>query len=315
MILEGLMAAMDQLDAVIKLIRSSNSTAEAKSALMKFLSINKEQAQAIIDVRLGTLTRMDIKKLKKELGELNKQIAKWEALLASDSKMDKGIIADLNSMIDEEDDRLTAVQSFETLEYSVKVDKVIVCGEGMKYSTRKRIGKFVGPYTRTSTADMVISILRNGMCRNFHAEQTLSIKEDAEIVEIISGNELMKCNSVVFVTTDGMVKRTAPGEVVSGKNLQAILKLKNEAQIVSVHLVAEDSEIFLETNSMAIRFRVSDVHITGRVGIGVGGIKLSDDDVVINSYTDKEIDVYGRSDLANLKIQKRAGKGSKLNNS
>lgn len=311
MILEGLVAAMDQLDAVIKLIRQSNSTVDAKNALMKFLSINKEQAQAIIDIKLGTLTRMDIKKLKKELTELMKEIAKWEALLASNLKMDKGIIVDLKSIIDEEDVRLTSVQSFETLEYSVKVDNIIVCGEGKEYTTRRRIGKFIGPYVRTSTADVVVSILRNGMCRNFHAEQSISIKEDVEIVELLSGNEIMMCNSIIFVTTDGMVKRTVPEEVVSGKNLQSILKLKDDAQIVSAHLVEENSELFIETNSMAIRFKVSDVSITGRVGIGVCGIKLGDGDVVIQAYTDKEIEAHDRKDLASLKVQNRAGKGSK----
>ncbi len=312
MILEGLMAAMDQLDAVIKLIRKSNSTADAKTALMKFLKINKEQAQAIVDVRLGTLTRMDIKKLKTELTDLKKQIAKWEDLLASETKIDKAIISDLKSIIDQEDQRLTEVKSFEELEYSIKVEKIIICGEGRKYSSRKRIGKFTGPFSRTTTDDMVISILSSGMCRNFHPDQHESFNEEADIVNLFSAKEIMKYKSIVFVTSNGMVKRTDPSEVVSDKDLQAIIKFKGDAKIVNTHLVKDDSDLILESKGMAIRFKVSDLPTTGRIGIGVLGMKLTNGESVTSSFTGDELLDTNRKDLMKLKVQKRAGKGSRL---
>lgn len=321
MILEGLQLAIDQLDAVIALIRNSKSVAEAKKGLIDLLKINSEQAQAILDLKLSRLTQLDIKALKKELDQLKKQIAKWQAILASEKKIDAHIIKDIQSIMDEkvyingegikEDNRMTEVKAFSDLSYSAKVENVIVCGEKKKYSTRKRIGKFTGPNVRTDTADEVVSVLENGTSHNFHAEQSLSITEDANIVSLLSVKEMQSADSVLFITSDGMVKRTAPGEIFGGKTRQQIIKLKNDAHLVGVQLVRSDAELYLVTkDKMCIHFKVSDVPMTGRVGMGVVGIKLKENDVVSYTCTDQDVEAIKAHRIKGMKLQKRAGKGN-----
>ncbi len=324
MILTGLQLAIDQLDEVIALIRHSQSVAEAKKKLMVLLGINNEQAQAILDLKLSRLTQLDIKALKKELDLLTKQIEKWQSILASAKKIDAYIMKDLESIMEEkvflkedlgeyEDVRMTEVINFDDLSYEAKAENIIVCGEKTKYSTRKRIGKYSGPFVRTDTADIVASILKNGLCHSFHAEHCLSIKEDSPIVSLLSGKDILAADSVIFISSDGMVKRTAPSEIISGKDMQDILKLKENAFIIGAHVIESDSELTLVTKEkMGIRFKVDDIPLTGRVGVGVVGIKLKAGDCVLDSYTDKDSGHAVFDKLEDLKVQKRAGKGTHL---
>lgn len=324
MILTGLQRAIDMLDEVIALIRSSSSVVEAKKRLMVLLGINNDQAQAILDLKLARLTQLDIKALKKELDQLTKQIEMWTVILASDKKIDLEIIKDMESIMEEkvflkgelgltEDIRMTEVKNFEELSYISKAENTIVCGEKRRYSTRKRIGKFTGPFVRTDTADVVVSILENGMCHNFHVEQCLSIQEESPVVSLLSGKDILKADSVVFIASDGMVKRTAPSEIMAGKDIQDILKLKDNANIVGAHCAQADSELILITKEkLVIRFKIEDIPLTGRVGVGVVGIKLDAMDCVIETYSEKDSEQIKLKKLDDIKVQKRAGKGSKL---
>jgi len=326
MILTGLQLAIDKLDEVIVLIRSSNSVLEAKKKLMALLTINNDQAQAILDLKLARLTQLDIKALKKELDQLTKQIEKWNAILASDKKIDAHIIKDLESIMENkvflkeeqgktEDSRMTEVKDFDDLSYVAKTENMIVCGEKTRYSTRKRIGKFSGPFVRTDTADVVVSILKNGSCHNFHVEQCLSIREESPVVSLLSGKDILSADSVVFITSDGMIKRTAPSEIIAGKAMQDIIKLKGDGYIVGAHIIHSDSELIMITKEkMGIRFKVEEIPLTGRVGVGVVGIKLKDNDFVFESYTEKDSEQIEAKKLEDFKVQKRAGKGTQLKN-
>lgn len=69
-ILEGLLIAVKNIDAVVKVIKTSNSTSEAKEKLRQKFKLSEKQAQAIIDLRLGRLTHMEVYKLEQELAEL-----------------------------------------------------------------------------------------------------------------------------------------------------------------------------------------------------------------------------------------------------
>jgi DNA gyrase/topoisomerase IV subunit A len=175
------------------------------------------------------------------------------------------------------------------------------------------MGKFEGPYVRSNTADVLVSILKNGICHCFHAEQCLSIEEDSPVVSLLSGEEIKAADSLVFITSDGMVKRTAASDIVTGKDLQEIIKLKKDAYIIGAHVIGQNSEIILVTKEkMGIRFKVEDLPLTGRIGIGVLGIKLKVNDRVLESYTEKDSDLIKTKGIEDLKVQKRAGKGTQL---
>ncbi|MBQ4452068.1 MAG: DNA gyrase subunit A [Clostridia bacterium] len=92
-ILEGLLIALDRIDEVISLIRSSKTPPEARQGLMDLLGIDDKQAQAILDMRLQRLTGLERDRLQEEYAELEKQIAYYKAVL-SDEGLLMGIIKD-----------------------------------------------------------------------------------------------------------------------------------------------------------------------------------------------------------------------------
>ncbi|NNF07045.1 MAG: DNA gyrase subunit A [Candidatus Eisenbacteria bacterium] len=86
-ILEGLRIALDNIDAIVELIRASKDTAEAKSGLMSRFSLSDVQAQAILDMRLARLTGLERDKIEAEYNDLQTTIAELKAILASESKV------------------------------------------------------------------------------------------------------------------------------------------------------------------------------------------------------------------------------------
>ncbi len=97
-ILEGFALALENLDAVIALIRASQSPADARDALMSRFSLSERQAQAILDLRLQRLTGMERQKILDELAEVRARIEELKALLASDAKVTEVIVDELREL-------------------------------------------------------------------------------------------------------------------------------------------------------------------------------------------------------------------------
>jgi DNA gyrase subunit A len=113
-ILEGLLIALDNLDAVIELIRGSADTEAAKTALVERFELSEEQAQAILDMRLARLTALESDKLREEHEELAKRIAELRSILGDPARIDAVIVEELDE-VDKRygDERRTEVTHFE----------------------------------------------------------------------------------------------------------------------------------------------------------------------------------------------------------
>jgi DNA gyrase subunit A len=113
-ILEGLLIALDNLDAVIELIRASADTETAKSGLVERFELSEEQAQAILDMRLARLTALESDKVREEHGELVKRIAELREVLGDPARIDAVVVEELDE-IDRRygDERRTEVTHFE----------------------------------------------------------------------------------------------------------------------------------------------------------------------------------------------------------
>jgi DNA gyrase subunit A len=113
-ILEGLLIALDNLDAVIELIRGSADTETAKAGLIERFELSEEQAQAILDMRLARLTALESDKLREEHEELAKRIAELRAILGDPARIDAVIVEELDE-VDKRygDERRTEVTHFE----------------------------------------------------------------------------------------------------------------------------------------------------------------------------------------------------------
>src|SRR5690606_22498391 len=103
-ILEGLRIALDHLDAVIKLIRASQTTEEARSGLINNFQLSHEQAQAILDMRLQRLTGLEREKIEQEYAELIEKIAELKAILADENKILAIISEELTEIKDKYND-------------------------------------------------------------------------------------------------------------------------------------------------------------------------------------------------------------------
>ena len=109
-ILEGLLKALDHIDEVIQIIRSSANVAAAKARLMERFDLTDPQAQAIVDMRLRALTGLEREKLEKEYKELQEKIAELKAILADEKKL-LGVIREEIMLISDKygDDRRTGI--------------------------------------------------------------------------------------------------------------------------------------------------------------------------------------------------------------
>ena len=129
-ILEGFVIALDNLDEVIALIRASQTTADARTALMERFDLSERQAQAILDMRLRALTAMERDRVTNELEELRAKIADLRDLLASDSRILDVVVEEVEEVAERfGDDRRTAltgaVEGISTEDLIVEEDMVV----------------------------------------------------------------------------------------------------------------------------------------------------------------------------------------------
>ena len=139
-ILRGLLIALDNIDRVIQIIRSSQTVAIAKEGLEKEFGLTDAQAQAIVDMRLRTLTGLEREKLEKELHELEEKIDYYKSILADKKKL-LGVIRDELTVISEKygDDRRTSISYDESeilTEDLIPDEPTIICRTNLGYIKR-----------------------------------------------------------------------------------------------------------------------------------------------------------------------------------
>ncbi len=145
-ILEGLLIALDHLDEVISLIRSSNTVEDARNGLMERFELSERQARAILEMRLQKLTGLEREKVKEEYDELLKTIAHLKAILESE-EMQRGIIKDELNEIKEKygDERRTDISYADgeiSVEDMIPNEKVVITISHLGYMKRTKIVEY-----------------------------------------------------------------------------------------------------------------------------------------------------------------------------
>lgn len=145
-ILEGLLIALDNIDRVIEIIRSSKNVAEAKEGLMKEFNLTEVQAQAIVDMRLRALTGLEREKLEAEYRELMERIAELKAILADEHKLLAVIKEEILIIATKYgDDRRTAIGFDDddiTIEDLIKKENTVITMTKLGYIKRMTIDNF-----------------------------------------------------------------------------------------------------------------------------------------------------------------------------
>ena len=320
-ILQGLMIAVDNLDEVIALIRASKNPKEAKEKLMARFDLTEIQAQAILDMRLQRLTNLEIVALRKEYEEILKLIDKLEGILGSEKKLLNVIKKELQEITDEyADERRTTIEaaeevSAEAFKEVIAPEEVIVAYTRAGFLKRMRpdvYRKNPLPAREENEPDSAEFLFMS------RTDETLLIFTDHGNCYPLSVNGLNECKpkdrgqlltgvlvgledgekalwiaclrmadighmpDFLFVTKQGMIKRTAAADYdVRSKKFAAVNIKKDDALLAVLPAANRDDILMFSRSGMCIRFALDTVPTQGRVSAGVKCMQVDDGDEVI----------------------------------
>ena len=319
-ILEGLRIAIDNIDEVIQIIRSSYD--DAKQRLMDRFGLSDVQAQAILDMRLKTLSGLQREKIEEEYKQLMELIEHLRAILSSEKLLFEVMKEELIEIRDKfGDDRKTKIVASEAeidVEDLIKEEECVVALTHYGYIKRmpidtyrsqKRGGKGItGMATRendfvkeifiASTHDTILFFSNKGKLyklRGYEVPEAGRTAKGTAIVNLLSLDPGEKISAVIplqnfaegkyllMATKQGLIKKTALKEYDTTRKsgLQGIT-LKDDDELIGVRLTdGEDNVVLVTRNGICITFDEKEVRPIGRVSQGVIGIRLDDDDEVI----------------------------------
>jgi len=286
-ILEGLLIALDNIDEIVKIIRSSANTAEAKVQLMERFGLTEKQAQAILDMRLARLTGLERERLQEEYEELQKTIAYLRAVLA-DEKLVLGIIKDEILAVkakyaDERRTEMTVMEGEIDPEDLIQEDSVVVTLTHFGYVKRiprttyrsqNRGGKGVmGMTTReedyaekllvTSTHAELMFFTNKGRVYSLKAYEIPEAGRAARGTAIVNllqldGGEKVTAmiplpkereeGYLVMATKNGLIKKTGSDEFKNLRKTGLIaIALREDDELIGVELTKGESDLFMAT--------------------------------------------------------------------
>ena len=357
-ILKGLLIALDHIDEVIRIIRGSANVADAKNQLMERFGLSDAQSQAIVDMRLRALTGLEREKLENEYRELQAKIEELKAILADEKKLLTVIRDEIMIISDKYgDDRRTAIGYDDdmSMEDLIPDEDTIIAMTHLGYIKRMDVDNFRSQNRggkgikgmQTIEEDYIEDLL---MTTNHHymmfftntgrvyrlkayeipeAGRTargtaiinlLQLMPEEKITAIIPMREFNDDKYLFMATQNGMVKKTPMVEYehVRKNGLQAIV-LRDGDELIEVKATDNTQDILLVTRKgMCIRFNETDVRVTGRVSIGVIGMRFEEDDEVIGMQMQSQGDsllvvsengMGKRTMITEFSSQNRGGKG------
>ena len=319
-ILEGLKIALDNIDEVINIIRSSYD--DPKEKLMERFGLTDVQAQAILDMRLKTLSGLQREKIEEEYKALMELIAHLREILSSERLVFDIIKEELiqirDKFGDERKTKIVAAEGEINVEDLIKEEQSVVALTHFgyikrmpidTYKSQRRGGKgIIGIATReedfvkqiftASTHDTILFFSNKGKLyrlRGYEIPEAGRTARGTAIVNLLSLDPGEKISAIIpiqnfaegkyllMATKNGLIKKTALNEYNSARKtgLQAIT-LKEEDELITVRLTdGEDNVVLVTKKGMSITFDEKDVRPIGRIAQGVIGIRLDSDDVVI----------------------------------
>jgi len=317
-ILLGLIIAIKNIDEVVKIIKKSANTTEARAKLRARFNLSERQAQAILDMRLARLTSLEIEKLEKELADIQKLINELSAIIAS-KRMQFDIVKQEMFAIKrnyKSDRRSVILKTADHYNTPSDDDEVVVSDcyvavnalGNIKRISSKNYNMSVKEFSDMTNINDVHTIVTKGatnmvaLClTNFGNAYKVDVdkipeakwkdkgtsirqvikelKDSEKIVQIITFEEEMPKRVLAFFTRLGMVKFSAGAEYNVVKSTYQAIKLKDGDEVVSIDFVESTNVLLFVTKEGNILVAdKSDVPLQGRVSIGVKGINMSDTD-------------------------------------
>lgn len=317
-ILEGLIAAVDKIDEVIALIKQSAGRVDAKTKLIDFLSVDEVQANAILDMKLGKLTRIDKEELVNELKEKKEFIAKCIEILTDKEVRNKVLISKitqlrdtygdarrtklLNTDIPKQEKEVVVVEPKDCVVVVTKKNTIKrIDAKNFKAQKRNTTGVKTGDIvlfsqkTNTQNTLMVFSskgkmyrVLVDNIPEGTNASNGTPI---STLIEFENGEKPMAFTTmtrdtdkkfIFFATKNGTIKKVPLDEYDKMKRTGIIaISFKDSDELVDVTFINQEQMLLVTKNGMTIRFGTAEMPISSRTAQGVKGMKLNDGDSVI----------------------------------
>ena len=355
-VVEGLLKALEDIDNIIALIKASASAAAAKTALMEKYAFTEPQAKAIVDMRLGKLTGLERIEIENEKAELTETLKLLNAIL---NNLECELRQRLAVLVDKYGDaRRTelcqvadSTKEEKEIEFVEPEKCVVVMTEGgtikripqSSFRTQKRNTKGIKTQEditscviRTNTIDSLMIFTNQGNMYRLLVDNIpvgtnvskgtpitglIEMEENERPTVIYSIYRDTDAKYILFVTKNGLVKKTSLEEYTKTKKKSGILaiNIKDNDELASVFLVKDEDIVLITELGNAIRFNSMEVGATSRATSGVKGIGLKEGDAVSVALpihdTNDQLGIFFSSGmgkkikLTELPAQKRAGKG------
>ena len=316
-IVEGLLKAIANIDAVIKIIKSSANVSEAKTRLKEKFGFSEKQVQAILEMRLARLVNLEEDKLKAELKDLKETIERLTKILSSKTEQNNVIKKEI---LEIKKAYSTPRKSHIGKSAEIKLEKLseevgsasfvlaITAAGTVKKVTSKNYSMsnknlidgstLCDVHSQTLTcsgSDTVLIFSDRGNVLKANVEKLKeckwrdkgfsmhSLDENAHpneraIAALIAG----KGEEVVFFTREGMAKRSSLSDTLTTKIFYQAVKINDGDTLIGVQYVTKGSSVLmLSEGGMSLTFDVSEIPLQGRISAGVRGINLDEGDKVV----------------------------------
>ena len=319
-VVEGLLRALEDIDNIIALIKSSDNSKHAEQNLIEKYNFTENQAKAICAMKLGSLAKLEAVELNTEKTDLAKIISDKNILINEETARLSELRTRLMAFVAKYGDpRRTELAQIEVpkeekeIEYVEPEKCVVVMTESglikrvptASFRTQNRNTKGVktqdditNAVIRTNTIDNLMIFTNKGKMYRLLVDNIpvgTNKSQGVPINSLVSmeGDEIATtmyslyrdtdAKYVLFITETGLVKKTALEEFTKTKKKTGIaaIKIKEGDKLASVSLIKGEDIILLTKNGQGIRFKSSEINPSGRVAMGVKGITLKPEDKVV----------------------------------
>lgn len=286
-ILQGLLVALDNIDEVIKIIRGSRTTAEAKQSLIDRFDLSEAQSQAIVDMRLRALTGLEREKIEAEYAQLMEKIAELKAILADENKLLAVIKEEILVIADKYgDERRTQIGYDEydmSMEDLIPVKDTVITMTKVGYIKRMDVdnfksqnrggkgikgmetieGDYIDEMLMTTSHHYLMFFTNMGRVYRIKAYEIpeasrtargtaiinlIPLQPEEKITAMIPIKEYLPNQYLFMATKKGIVKRTSISDYENiRKNGLAAIKLREDDELIEVKVTNDENEIMLFT--------------------------------------------------------------------
>ena len=355
-ILIGLIKALDIIDDIIAMIKTSPSAAAAKETLQTKWEFSEDQAKAILDMKLSRLAKLEKEELEQEKRDL-------EALLVKLQDIIDHPLVELRKRLEEIVKKYGDARRTELVQIDIKpeekeiaevvpVDVVVVTTQSglikkvpvSNFKVQRKGGKGVKSTDdtilstiKTNTVDYMMFFTDKGkmyrtvvdnipdgtnVTKGTPINNLVKLEADEKVIAVTSLHRKTTPKFVIFVTKEGMIKKTFLEEYLGAKKNAGIQAIKLRETDTAASILFQDTEdiIVITKKGMSIRFATKDIGAIGRIALGVKAINLNEGDEVVAALPiHKDTDTVGifmsngmgkRVNLKEFSIQNRGGKGT-----